>query len=100
MYYPCSENKGPDQIRGYREADLCLCFRICKMLVFSQRGSNAYCNFQAELSLLMMEERDDSKKHFSLEKLIDDSSGKKKRKKKEKLEKKKKQKDEENFEVL
>ena len=33
--YPCSENKGADQLRGYREADLRLCFRICKMLVFS-----------------------------------------------------------------
>ena len=30
MYYPCGENKGADQLRGYREADLRLCFRICK----------------------------------------------------------------------
>ena len=35
LYYPFSENKGADQLRGYREADLRLCFRICKMLVFS-----------------------------------------------------------------
>ena len=28
MYYPCSENKDADQLRGYREADLRLCFRI------------------------------------------------------------------------
>ena len=35
LYYPCSENIGADQLRGYREADLRLCFRICKMLVFS-----------------------------------------------------------------
>ena len=35
LYYPCSENKGADQLRGYRETDLRLCFRICKMLVFS-----------------------------------------------------------------
>ena len=34
LYYPCSENKGADQLRGYREADLCLCFRICRLLVF------------------------------------------------------------------
>ena len=34
-YYLCSENKGADQLRGYREADLRLCFRTCKMLVFS-----------------------------------------------------------------
>ena len=42
MYYLCSENKGADQLRGYREADLRLCFRICKMLVFSRRGSIAF----------------------------------------------------------
>ena len=35
LYYLCSENKGADQLHGYREADLRLCFRICKMLVFS-----------------------------------------------------------------
>ena len=30
LYYLCSENKGADQLRGYREADLRLCFRMCK----------------------------------------------------------------------
>ena len=35
LYYICSENKGADQLRGYREADLHLCFGKCKMLVFS-----------------------------------------------------------------
>ena len=35
LYYLCSENKGADQLCGYREADLRLCFRICKTLVFS-----------------------------------------------------------------
>ena len=35
LYYPCSENKGADQLRGNREADLRLCFRICILLVFS-----------------------------------------------------------------
>ena len=39
MYYLYSENKGADQLRGYREADLRLCFRICKKPVFSPRGS-------------------------------------------------------------
>ena len=39
MYYLCSENKGADQLRGYREADLHLCFHICKKPVFSRRGS-------------------------------------------------------------
>ena len=35
LFYPSSENKGADQLRGYREADLRLCFRICRLLVFS-----------------------------------------------------------------
>ena len=35
LYYRYSKNKGADQLRGYREADLRLCFRICKTLVFS-----------------------------------------------------------------
>ena len=29
----CSENKGADQLRGYREADLRLCFRIYMQIV-------------------------------------------------------------------
>ena len=43
LYYPSSENKGADKLRGYREADLRLCFRICKSLVFSRRGSCVDC---------------------------------------------------------
>ena len=34
LYYPRSENKGADQLRGYREADLRLCFRLCRLSVF------------------------------------------------------------------
>ena len=37
--YLNSENKGADQLHGYREADLRLCFRICKNPVFSRQGS-------------------------------------------------------------
>ena len=48
MYYPCSENKGADQLRGYREADLRLCFRIGKNPVFSRCGS--YHNSADDLS--------------------------------------------------
>ena len=40
LYFPCSENKGADQLRGYREADLRLCFCICRLFVFSRGGSN------------------------------------------------------------
>ena len=39
LYCPCSENKGADQLRCCHEADLCLCFRICKKPVFSRCGS-------------------------------------------------------------
>ena len=44
LYYPCSENKGADQLRGNREADLRLCFRICRLLVFPRGGSNGMRN--------------------------------------------------------
>ena len=40
MYYPYSENKSADQLRGYREADLRLCFRLGKTPVFSRCGSS------------------------------------------------------------
>ena len=40
LYDLCSENKGADQLRGNREADLRLCLRKCKNPVFSRRGSN------------------------------------------------------------
>ena len=53
LYYLCSENKGADHLRGHREADLRLCFRICKKPVFSRRCSNTiHCNFtMAQISL-------------------------------------------------
>ena len=35
LYYPCSENKGADQLRSYCKADLRLCFRIGKNPVFN-----------------------------------------------------------------
>ena len=35
MCYPCSENKGADQLHGYCEADLRLCFRIYAKSRFS-----------------------------------------------------------------
>ena len=39
LYYLCSEKKGANQLRSHRNADLRLCFRICKKPVFSQQGS-------------------------------------------------------------
>ena len=49
MYYPCSENKDADQLRGYREADLRLCFRPCKLLVFSRTGSYINVTLQGRI---------------------------------------------------
>ena len=40
LYYPSSENKGADQLRSYCEADLRLCFRLGRLLVFPCGGSN------------------------------------------------------------
>ena len=37
----CSENKGADQLRGYREADLRLCFAYAKSR-FSQDEAHIY----------------------------------------------------------
>ena len=34
--YPCSENNCADQLRGYCEADLRLCFRRRRLLVFTE----------------------------------------------------------------
>ena len=45
MYYPRSEKKGADQLRGYREADLRLCFRLGRLLVFPCGGSYIYHKF-------------------------------------------------------
>ena len=53
MYYPSSENKGADQLRGYREADLRLCFRICRLLVFSRGGSYIYMAIQTLKCLIL-----------------------------------------------
>ena len=39
LYFPSSENKGADQLRCYREVDLRLCFRLCRLLVFTRGGS-------------------------------------------------------------
>ena len=34
LFYLCSENKGTDQLQGYRTADLPHFFHICKKQVF------------------------------------------------------------------
>ena len=74
MYYPCSENKGADQLRGYREADLRLCFRLCRLLVFPRGGSfvggiciivNAFYSYQTSLPALTMSTENQSK-HYRM----------------------------------
>ena len=58
LYFPCSENKGADQLRGYREAELRLCFRLCKKPVFSRCGSYALSTSQLPWDLLAKEQYD------------------------------------------
>ena len=40
VYYPRSQNKGTDQLCGYREADLRHCCHIWRLLLFPCGGSN------------------------------------------------------------
>ena len=44
LYYLCSENKGTDQLRGYREADLRLCFAYAEIR-FSHVVAHIYVLF-------------------------------------------------------
>ena len=53
LSYPCSENKGADQLCCYCEADLRLCFRIGKYLVFMSRDS---FNFHPQEVIMMLEQ--------------------------------------------
>ena len=39
LKYRIGETKGADQLRSYCESDLRLCFRLCKIPVFSRCGS-------------------------------------------------------------
>ena len=49
LHYPCSENKGAaDQLRSYCEANLRLCFRLCRLLVFPWGGSYFEPSFTSE----------------------------------------------------
>ena len=48
LNYPCSENKGADQLRGYREADLRLRFRICKMLFSHDTAQMRHLKYHEE----------------------------------------------------
>ena len=50
LYYPSSENKGADQLRSHREADLRLCFRIGNNPVFSRCGSYSIFKFSYHLT--------------------------------------------------
>ena len=44
LYYPSSENKGADQLRSNCEAELRLCFRLCRLL-FSHVVAHIYILF-------------------------------------------------------
>ena len=69
VYYPCSENKGADQLRScsYCEADLRLCFRIGKNPVFLCRGSY---DVQFPLSFLFSRETTSFLKQYKLQRSV------------------------------
>ena len=68
MYYPYSENKGADQLCGYRETDLRLFFRLCKNLVFSRRGSYYPICLEAKTMMLYKKSPDrKDEKAFNIE---------------------------------
>ena len=46
--YLCSENKGADQLSGYREADLRLCFRIYKCWFSHDAAHFSLSSFRAQ----------------------------------------------------
>ena len=54
LYYPCSENKGTDQLLGNRKADLGLCFCLSSLLVFLCSGS-IVCGLAALLKSCLSE---------------------------------------------
>ena len=46
LLYPLSENEGADQLCSYCEADLRVCFCICRLLVFLCCGSFHFLVFK------------------------------------------------------
>ena len=56
MYYPSSGNKGADQLRGYREADLRLCFRICRLFFFHEAAHFISVEREKKSSPVVIEE--------------------------------------------
>ena len=53
LYYSCIENKGADQLRGNRDAELRLCFRICKKKWFSHNEAQFNQCYEEGLWLLI-----------------------------------------------
>ena len=53
LYFPSSENKGADQLRGYREADLCLFF-VYADCWFSHEAAQMVLTFFFKEILLML----------------------------------------------
>ena len=53
----CSENKGADQLHGYREADLRLCFCICKKSGFLMSRLISYYHVLQYTAILQLLKR-------------------------------------------
>ena len=53
LYYPSSENKGTDQLRSYREADLRLCFRYADCW-FSHEAAQIFITTALSVSFVLI----------------------------------------------
>ena len=53
MCYPCSENRGAEQLRSYCEADLRLCFRLCRLSIFPCGCSFIVCDILLDVFLFL-----------------------------------------------
>ena len=51
LYYPCSENKGTDQLRSYCEADLRLCFFAFPNVGFLMMPQQKHMIIESQLTL-------------------------------------------------
>ena len=60
LYYPCSKNKGTDQLRSYCEADLRLCFCLCRLLIFHSAAQMIFLNLYFVFQILDLDKEEDT----------------------------------------
>ena len=75
MYYPCSENRGADQLRGYREADLRFLFSHMQKAGFLMTRlilCTSFCNHNIRYGFnVPLFENQNTKSDFDVPKILD-----------------------------